>query len=101
MDFAPFEVEIDAAQRLGAAEALDDAVHNEQRILVARVHFGPPQDWRSTMAASSSMVRSELGGTVIRSLRRRAARRAASGAGCATSLGRGSKQSVHPKSSKP
>ncbi len=52
MDLAPLEVEIDAAQRLRAAEALDDAAHGEQRGSSARVHLGLPQDSRSTIAAS-------------------------------------------------
>jgi hypothetical protein len=41
-------------------------VHGEQPIRLARVHFGLPQDLRSTVAASRLWVRPELCGVAIR-----------------------------------
>ena len=103
MDLALAQVEIDAAQRLNAAEALDHAVHGEQRRrrFDRRGHRGLAQESRSLSAASRRTVRRAPSGAAIRSINRNAALRPISSHGWATRVRRGSKQSAHSKSSKP
>src|SRR5271167_539940 len=103
MDLALAEIEIDTAQRLDAAEALDDAVHGEQRRrrFCRRDHRSLPHESRMLSAASRRTVRRAPSGAAIRSINRNAARRPISSHGCATRVRRGSKQSAHSKSSKP
>ena len=92
MDLAALEVEVDAAQRLRAAEALDDAAHVEQRRRVRRLaHRGAPQESRSTSDASSRIVRAGASGRGDPLHQQEAARWPISAHGWATSVRRGSK----------
>ncbi len=59
MDLAALEIEIDAPQRLDAAEMLDDAAHHEQRRdgFGRRAHRSLPQERGSLSLTSRRMAR--------------------------------------------
>ena len=98
MDLACFQVEIDAAQRLDAAEALHCPCHGKKRFASCRPRAGFSHAKRrleANRAAAWTLT------DAIRSLSRAAACRPISLQGCATRVRRGSKQSAHSKSSKP
>ena len=83
VNLAAAQIEVHATERLDAAEALDDALHHEQRGrgFGRRAHRGLAQESRNLSVASRRTVRRTPSGAAIRSINKNAALRPISSQG--------------------